>query len=436
MDNKPFLYTAALGVVFAAFSMGTAWAQMTKTSDKFDFGPGKPAAGYTQVLPTTAYSAQLGYGYEPGFVGLGPDKPKLFSVALPEGSYNIAITFGGSKTASDTTIKAEARRLMLWDVKTAPGQRVTRIFTVNIRTPNISTGGEVHLKPREAGPPLDKDWDDKLTLEFNGPSPRVDNIAISPAPGVVTLYILGDSTVVDQPDEPWCAWGQILPSFFKAGLSVANNAESGETLRSSLGARRLDKVLSTMKPGDYLFIQYGHNDQKEHGPGVGAFTTYAADLTLFVTEVRKHGCLPVLVTPMNRRFFDAEGKIVNTLGDYPDAVRKVAKEQNVPLIDLNAMSKTLFEAMGPEGTLKAFVHYPAGTFPGQVKALKDNTHFNSYGAYELARCVVDGIKADKLGLTKYLKSDTPMFDPAHPDLPNSIDIPASPWVSTTKPYGS
>src|SRR5207302_2127569 len=103
---------------------------------------------------------------------------------------------------------------------------------------------------------------------------------------------------------------------------------------------------------------------------------------------------PVLVTSMNRRTFGADGKITNSLGDFPEAVRQVAREEKVPLIDLHAMSAKFYEAMGPTDSTRAFVQYPANTFPGQPKELKDNTHFNAYGAYELARCVVEGIKAD------------------------------------------
>ena len=108
-------------------------------------------------------------------------------------------------------------------------------------------------------------------------------------------------------------------------------------------------MLSTIKPGDYLFIQFGHNDQKERGEGVGAFTTYKQSLKHFVAEARERGAIPVLVTPMNRRTFDADGKVTNSLGDYPEAVRQVAREENVPLIDLNAMSKPFYEALGPGG---------------------------------------------------------------------------------------
>ncbi|HKF57048.1 MAG TPA: rhamnogalacturonan acetylesterase, partial [Blastocatellia bacterium] len=243
---------------------------------------------------------------------------------------------------------------------------------------------------------------EKLTLEFRGTHPAIRSLEIKNANNAVTLFVLGDSTVCDQPQEPFNSWGQMLTRFFKPGIAVANHAESGESLKSSLGARRLDKVLSLIKPDDYLFIQYGHNDEKERGEGVGAFTTYKADLERFVTEARKRGGIPVLITPMHRRTFDSAGKITNSHGDYPEAVRQAAREDNVPLIDLNAMSKSFYEALGPEASKQAFA-------PG------DGTHHNSYGSYELARCIVEGIKANKLGISKYLVDDVMPFDPSHPD---------------------
>ena len=142
----------------------------------------------------------------------------------------------------------------------------------------------------------------------------------------------------------------------------------------------------------------------------------------------------MLVTSMNRRDFSADGKIVPTLGDYPQAMREIARDEGVPLIDLNAMSKTLFEAMGPEGTLKAFVHYPPNTFPGQTEALADNTHFNAYGALELAKCVVQAIRDQHLPLARYLRHDVQRFDPAHPDPPQVWHDPPDPFLSAQKPY--
>ncbi len=407
-----------------------------QTNWKFDFGPGKVAPGYKQILANTVYSKELGYGFEPGAKVTCLDRggkdalrsdfcasnqPFYFSVALPEGNYDVTVTLGDAQEETITTVKAELRRLMLERVQTARGKFVTRTFTVNVRTPQITADGEVKLKDREKTTEWWA-WDEKLTLEFNNSRPSVCAIEITSVE-VPTIYLLGDSTVCDQPSEPFNSWGQMLTRFFQPAVAMANHAESGESLRSSLGAKRLDKVLSVMKPGDYLFIQYGHNDEKDKSPGAGAFTTYKADLRKFVAEARGRGGIPVLVTPMHRRTFDQQGKITNSHGDYPDAVRQVAREDNVPLIDLNAMSKLLYEAWGPEASKQAFA-------PG------DATHHNNYGSYELAKCIVEGIKANKLDLGKYLVKDVPRFDPAHPDPIASFDIPASALSSDVKPLGN
>jgi len=145
------------------------------------------------------------------------------------------------------------------------------------------------------------------------------------------------------------------------------------------------------------------------------------------------GAHPILVTSMNRRTFDDAGKITDTLAPYPQTLRKIAAEEQLPLVDLNAMSKVMWETMGPDGTLKAFVHYPANTFEGQAAELKDDTHFNSYGAYELARCVVESLRQQKSPLVKWMRSGLTDFDPAHPDAPFSL--PLSPMIDTATPYG-
>jgi lysophospholipase L1-like esterase len=372
------------------------------------------AQKYSIGPETPVYSKESGYGLDLGSsIGL---KPFFFSVAVPEGNYDVTVTFGDANRESITTVKAESRRLMIERVDTAAGEFTKRTFTVNVHTPKIAGGGEVRLKPREIGILR---WDDKLTLEFNGPRPAVTVVEIEKA-DAITVYLMGDSTVVDQPEEPWNSWGQMLTRFFKPGVAVANHAESGETLRGSTGEQRLKKVMSTIQRGDYLFIQFGHNDQKEKGEGIGAFTSYKADLKRYIAQAREHGATPVLVSPMNRRTFDADGKITNSLGDYPEAVRRAAEEESVALVDLNAMSKFFYEAMGAEESQKAFV---------------DNTHHNNYGSYELAKCVVEGIKANKLALAKFLV-DVPTFDPSHPDPVATFDVPRSPMSSMVKPDGN
>ncbi len=386
---------------------------------------GKVKGNASQLTANSTFTATT-----PGFdlattpeVGQGScssDKPFFFSAALPEGSYRVKVVLGGS-TASTTTVWAEARRLMLEKVAVQANGSEQRTFDTNVRVPEIA-GDAAHLvklKPREVG---NLDWDNKLTLEFNGDHPSFRSITIEPI-HETTVYLAGDSTVVDQDIEPWAAWGQMLPRFFRPGVVIANHAESGETIRSFVAEQRLAKVMSLIQPGDYLLMQFGHNDQK---PNAVSLEDYKKLLVDYIEKTRAKGATPVLVTSMNRRTFDSEGKITNSLAGYPDAVREIAAAQHVALIDLNAMSKTLFEAMGPEGTLKAFMHFPANAFPNQTSPISDDTHFNKYGAYELARCVVNGIRADKLPIAKLLAKDATGFNPAQPDTVASVDLPATP----------
>ncbi|HEU4636377.1 MAG TPA: rhamnogalacturonan acetylesterase [Edaphobacter sp.] len=331
--------------------------------------------------------------------GCASDAPFFVSFPATDGNYRVTVELGGDAAAT-TTVRAESRRLMLEQEATKPGQYSTESFVVNVRTPSIRGGDRVHLKPREIGA---LDWDDKLTLEFNGQHPSVHRIKVEAVKDVPTVYLAGDSTVVDQDKEPWAAWGQMLPRFFGPKVAIANHAESGETIRSFETEKRWEKIFSTIKAGDYLMLQFAHNDQKPGRGYVPAETDYTALVEKYVAQARSVGAHPILVTSMNRRSFDDAGKITDTLAPYPQTLRKIAAEQKLPLVDLNAMSKVMWEAMGPEGTLKAFVHYPANTFPGQTTELADNTHFNSYGAYELALCVVQSLRDQNSPLARWMR---------------------------------
>ncbi len=384
---------------------------------QFDFGAGKTTPGWTRIAPTDFYSAATGHGFEPGAAVAAGDgfvastNPFYFSVRLPEGNYRVTVTLGGS-AESTTTLKAELRRLMLEKIHTAAGQSTTRTFIVNLRTPKINGTNHVHLKPREQTTEI-WDWDDKLTLEFNGRNPSLRSLKIDKV-NVPTVYLLGDSTVCDQPAEPWNSWGQMLPRFFQPEVAIANHAESGETIASSLSAGRVDKVFSLMKPGDYLFIQFGHNDMKSRA--TNALEVYQADLKKVVERTRQIGGTPVLVTSMERK----NGVETNTLMGYPDAVREVAREENCALIDLNATSTIFYRALGTNLNL----------------AFQDGTHHNNYGSYELAKCVVEGIRQAKLPLAKFIVDDFGDFDPAKPDAVAAFAMPASPNISDVKPVGN
>lgn len=360
--------------------------------------------------PQPVYNTQDSYGYD---VLPAPDKkntePFYFSVKVPDGNYRVKVVLGGKKN-SNTTVRAEGRRLMMDNILTKKAKDTQEVeFVVNKRSPQIDEDKRVKIKDRE------KDylaWDDKLTLEFNGPCPAVKSIHIEPA-DVPTIYLCGNSTVVDQNDEPWASWGQMITRWFGPDVAISNHAESGLTARTFINSFRLDKILTTLKKGDYVFVEFGHNDEKEKRPGDGAWYHYQYQLKIFVDQVRAKEAEIVFCTPTQRRAFNDDKKTLrNTHGDFPAAMKMVAEKENVPLIDLNASTKVFFETLGFEDSKRALVHYPEKMYG---RKLEDNTHFNPYGAYEVAKCVVMGMKQLNLPLVQYLRPEWQDFDPAHPD---------------------
>lgn len=383
----------------------------------FDFGRGPERTNSIRVDAPRHFTVEHGYGFESrpelavadGFIG--SDKPFSFSTRLGEGNYAVTVTCGGLADA-EVTVKAEARRLMLERVVVSANQTQTRTFIVNVRQPEIGDGDRVRLKQRERDTEMIT-WDDKLTLEFNGKNPAVRALTIVPT-NVSTIFLTGDSTVCDQPNEPWNSWGQMLPRFFGPGVAVANYAQSGESIKSSLGAKRFEKVFSLMKSNDWLLVQFGHNDMKDRAPD--ALAVYKSNLKRIVTQARRLGGTPVLITSMERK----SGLERDTLAGYPQTVREVAREDGVALIDLHTMSKTLYRALGPK--LDA--------------AFQDGTHHNNYGSYQLACCVVTGIQENVPALAKYLAEDVGDFDPAKPDAPQEFQMAASPAADVRKPDGN
>lgn len=222
-----------------------------------------------QLSDAPRYSEETGYGYDlTATPEKGSKSPFFFSVRVPDGNYKVTVRLGSKKQAGVTTVRGESRRLFVENLPTKKGQFVDETFIINKRTPRISEKEYVRIKPREKAK---LNWDDKLTLEFNGDAPVCQSIRIEPAdPSVITVFLCGNSTVVDQDNEPWASWGQMIPHFFGTDVCIANYAESGESANTFIGAGRLKKALSQMKKGDYLFMEFGHNDQKQKGPGKGA----------------------------------------------------------------------------------------------------------------------------------------------------------------------
>ncbi|MEW9672764.1 rhamnogalacturonan acetylesterase [Ammoniphilus sp. 3BR4] len=222
----------------------------------------------------------------------------------------------------------------------------------------------------------------------------------------VTVYLAGDSTVSNYESHlaPRAGWGQVFDEMFDDKIIVKNEAVSGRSSKSFIDEGRLAPILDQIEKGDYLFIQFGHNDEKIEDPTryTEPYTTYKSHLKQYIDGAREKGAIPVLITPVERRRFTAEGLARDSHGEYPEAMKELGLEENVPVIDLTAKSKALFNELGPEGTKKVFLWLDPGVNPNYPNGVQDNTHFQEEGAKQIARLVIEGIDESKLYLRNHL----------------------------------
>lgn len=223
----------------------------------------------------------------------------------------------------------------------------------------------------------------------------------------ITVYLAGDSTMArKQADKrPETGWGEELQQFFdESKVKIENRAMNGRSTKSFLAEGRWEKLVSDLKPGDYVFIQFGHNDaSKDKAERYTPPEDYRKNLIRFVADVREKKAIPVLLTPVIRRRFDAQGNFVDTHGVYPDIVRQVAAEQHVALIDMHRMSEAVLKRYGAEESRKLFLQLKPGENANYPKGIEDNTHFSPAGAEIMAGLAVVAIKDQHLGLAKFLK---------------------------------
>lgn len=398
---------------------------------RFDFGSAAAADGYTAVTAQTRYSDELGYGFEPGTsptdvvrqkgTALTRDfvtapAPFRFSVKLPEGNYKVTLMLGDTQGASCTTVKSEVRRLMVESLQTSKGEVREVSFNVNIRTPQLSKGNAIKLNSREldyaTGQVKTLTWDDRLTLQFYDSAPALCALQIEPAEeDVVTVFIIGDSTVTDQPSGG--TWGQYLPRWFDSRVVFANHAESGMTLKGFRFGRRWDKIMESCKPGDYLLIQLGTNDEKRsgHDPMWDAEdhagdwvrthsdpeTDYVWGLATMALEAKRHGMIPVIVSPMTK-IDRSTATSTELMTPYGVNARRGAELGGCAYIDLWGMSRDIVLSLGQDA----------------LAAYSDGTHTDNYGAYLFSLGIVKGIRENGLGLQEFLLPGTPALDPQHP----------------------
>ncbi|WNB85638.1 rhamnogalacturonan acetylesterase [Cellulomonas sp. ATA003] len=219
-----------------------------------------------------------------------------------------------------------------------------------------------------------------------------------PADRDVTVYVAGDSTAATYAwhEAPRAGWGQALGEFLRDEVDVVNLAWSGASSRSFAEAGLLNRILDRIQPGDVLLISFGHNDSKTDDRGTDPYTTYQSTLLRYVDGARARGAQPVLVTPVERRRFTDTGAVRTSHGEYPEAMRQLAQREDVPLVDLTALSLERWAELGPNGTTGEFLHLAPGERPNYPDGVADNTHFGARGAIELARLVVGDLKDQRV----------------------------------------
>lgn len=286
------------------------------------------------------------------------------------GNYHVEVVLGGDEPGS-TGVRAETHRAMLDETPTRAGQRLERGFTVNVRDP-------------EGEPTKDDVGTPGLDLEFSGESPKLADVRVTEAPDVRQLFVIGDSTVCDQDSDEYAGWGQQLPRFFGQGISVANYADSGEGTASFLAKEELfASVESRLRPGDTVLVQLGHNDKETPAED------YRANLREMAERITAAGGNPVFVTPVVRRWFDDDGTLqdigvhITDLANLPAEMRGLARDMDLPVVDLTTMTQRLVEDLG-EGPSRDL--YVTG----------DSTHTNADGARRFATLLRDDLKRQEL----------------------------------------
>lgn len=217
---------------------------------------------------------------------------------------------------------------------------------------------------------------------------------VSPREKKITIWMIGDSTMAIKEDKAWpeTGWGVPFPHFFDSSVIVSNHARNGRSTRTFITEGLWEKVISHVQPGDYVFIQFGHNDEVPTKASATKPEAFKANLERYIRESRNKKASPLLLTPVARRKFDSTGKITGTHDQYAAIVRTVAKEQQCPLIDMDIKSQQVLQQLGPEPSKLLFLWLAPGENPNYPSGKQDDTHFNELGARMMAQLVLSELK--------------------------------------------
>lgn len=222
----------------------------------------------------------------------------------------------------------------------------------------------------------------------------------------VNVWMIGDSTMANKnPDKaPETGWGMVMNEFVKKTATVHNHALNGRSSKSFVDEGRWKAVCDSIQPGDYVIIQFGHNDEKpDEKRHTDPFTTYKQQLKMFVDQTREKGGTPIICSSIVRRHFDDMGSLKQTHGDYIKAAREIAAETNTAYVDMEALTRKVVSKSGTEKSKKLYLFTKPGEYQNRKNGVQDSTHLNVKGAHTFARLFVNDVKKQKLPLSKYLK---------------------------------
>ena len=371
---------------------------------RFDFGPGATADGYTQVNAAQAYTAASKFGFTDTTLTSGEDRGTAdplrsdfvqaqggsFLVDLPNGDYTVKLIAGDATAATNIAITAEKMaKVQLTDKarRPVPGDGIPDLARGRAAQPRFQRQRSQDQLPGHRGPRAA----DRHCGSRGLPRRRFHRADLRPR--------LRPAGRLGSDDRP----------LFRGQGVLFNHAIGGRSSKNFISQGRLDEILRVINPGDYLMVQFGHNDAT-----VGVDDRYASPadykeyLRTYVNGTRQRGATPVLVTPVGRRDFDeATGKFNVSFPEYVDKMKELAAEENVALVDLSALSRAYFDEIGPEDTKSVFLHVDAGVYPNRPTGTVDNTHFQEYGAIQMARLLAGGVKQLNIPLAARAKEIVP-----------------------------
>lgn len=362
---------------------------------------------------------------------------KTFSATYPldVGNYDVTFTFGDETKPTESWVKFEGRRIALEKITTKPGEKRKVAFTARVKGPIMKADAPTGEAP----------FPYALNLTVITSADAVAEPEIKKNESARVIYLCGDSTVTDQQGEPWGSWGQCLPIFFKEGAAVANFAKSGLHTTSFRKEGRLERILASLKAGDVVVIQFGHNDQKQKwlAPQDG----YKGELADYIAKIKEKGAEAVIISPMERLRFDRRSgaQQPKTLADYAQAAREVAEAGGVPFIDLNDASYKMYGALGAQNATRLFctatIEEQVRDYFGEnsrvprknMRNIADKTHHSIYGAYVLAHYIADKL-AEALAYLAPLRREG-YIAAAADAVEDDPEIPPSGIIDTRRPEG-